>query len=320
MRITELLQKPCYNFLRTNPDLRNVIYLTLSGSHGYGTNNENSDVDLRGCLLEEPQYIFGLQGFAQFEDLQTDTVIYGAKKFVKLCAEANPNALELLGTEEDCIAIMTEEGKRLRDNAHVFLSKRVAGSFGNYATAQLRRLQNALCHDDISEQNKLVHLRNTLNAQLEHFRRTYTAFGDNAIQINSDGEVLRFDMHLTDYPVNDFVGIYTELSNTVKTYNKLNHRNQKKDDAHLYKHAMHLIRLLITGTDILEGKGIVTKRRAEHTLLMDIRNGKYSFPEIFKLTDAYQARFEKAAAETCLPAVPDMARIEALLVSLYAHK
>ncbi|MDR1701677.1 MAG: nucleotidyltransferase domain-containing protein [Sporomusaceae bacterium] len=315
--MNELLKKSEYDFLRTNPDLKNVIYLTLSGSRAYGTNNENSDTDLRGVLLEDRRYLLGLTSFEQFEDLSTDTVIYGLKKFVRLCADANPNALELLGTDETCIAIMTEKGRSLRENAALFLSQRVVNSFGNYATAQLRRLQNALCHDSYAEQEKLKHLRNTLNAQLEHFRRTYTSFDHGAIKIYSDGGVLKFDIDLKNYPVNDFVGIYSELSNTVKAYNKLNHRNKKKDDAHLYKHAMHLIRLLIAGTDILNGKGIITNRKEEHDFLMDLRNGKFSFEEIFKFTDEYQEKFEKAAENTKLPHKPDMEKIEKMLLQFY---
>ena len=317
--MNNLLKNAEYRFIHTNPDLQNIIYLTLSGSRGYGTNNENSDTDLRGVLIEDRKYLFGLKTFEQFEDLPTDTVIYGLKKYVRLCADANPNALELLGTNEDCIVLMSDKGKLLRDNASLFLSQKVIGSFGNYATAQLRRLQNALCHDSYAEQEKTRHLRNTLHAQLEHFKRTYTSFDKGAINIYADpksGELV-FDIDLKSYPIKDFVGIYSELSNTVKTYNKLNHRNNKKDDAHLYKHAMHLIRLLITGTDILNGKGIVTMRTDEHEFLMDLRNGKYSFEEIFNLTDTYQGKFEKAAEKTALPLAPDMEKIEKLLIALY---
>ncbi|MDR1689356.1 MAG: nucleotidyltransferase domain-containing protein [Clostridiales bacterium] len=319
MNATELIKGPEYNFLRNNSDLKNIIYLTLSGSRGYGTNNENSDADLRGVLLEDKKYLFGLTSFEQFEDLQTDTVIYGLKKFVRLCAEANPNALELLGTEEDCFAVITEKGKILRENAELFLSARVITSFGNYATAQLRRLQNALCHDSLGEREKLKHLRNALSAQLEHFKRTYTSFDGGAIKIYTDGDVLKFDVNLKNYPINDFIGIYSELSNTVKTYNKLNHRNNKKDDARLFKHAMHLIRLLITGTDILNGKGIITKRNAERNFLMDLRGGNYRFDEIFVLANEYQEKFEKAANATKLPREPDMRRIEELLMRFYAE-
>jgi len=63
------------------------------------------------------------------------------------------------------------------------------------------------------------------------------------------------------------------MSNVVKNYSKLNHRNNKKDEPHLNKHAMHLIRLLITGTEVLEGKGINTYREKEREFLLDIRKG-----------------------------------------------
>jgi len=44
---------------------------------------------------------------------------------------------------------------------------------------------------------------------------------------------------------------------------------------------MHLIRLLITGTEVLEGKGINTYREKEREFLLDIRKGKYSYNELF---------------------------------------
>ena len=109
------------------------------------------------------------------------------------------------------------------------------------------------------------------------------------------------------------------MRETIKTYDKMNHRNRKKDDAHLYKHAMHLIRLLITGTDILNGYGITTKRTAEHDFLMNIRNGKYSFPEIFQFTEEYQAKFEAAAKSTRLPGEPDAMKIETMQIEIYEN-
>lgn len=317
MDIEKLLQNPEYDFLRTNADLSRIIYLTLSGSHGYGTNTEYSDVDLRGVLLEDKRYLFGLQTFEQFEDIPTDTVIYGLKKFVKLCVQANPNVLELLGTDESDIVVMTDRGKQLRDHADLFLTKRVIYSFGHYATAQFNRLQNALCHDHYDEEQKQKHLRDTLNVQLGHIQKTYASFENGTIKIYVEGGELKFDVKLNKYPVGDFVRIYSELSNTVKVYNKLNRREFAKDEKRLYKHAMHLIRLYISGADILKGKGIVTKRRDEQSLLMNIRNGKYGFNEIFKLVDEYKSQFEQAAEATRLPIEPDIKKVEKLMIELY---
>jgi hypothetical protein len=50
---------------------------------------------------------------------------------------------------------------------------------------------------------------------------------------------------------------------------------------------------------------------------MNLRNGKFSFSEIFAFTDEYQKQFEKAAQNTELPAEPAMKKIEDLIMSFY---
>ena len=224
MEMNGLLDKNEYGFFKTNPDLKDVIYLALSGSRAYGTFTETSDYDLRGVLIERPEYLYGLDSFEQFEDLPSDTVIYGLRKFAGLLSKANPNALELLGAEDESVVLISEPGRTLRENADLFLSKRVANSFGGYALAQLRRLQNALCHDSYTDLQKQRHMQDVMSSQMDHFQRTYTKFPDGAINVYSDGERLKLDVTLKGYPVSDFVGIYSELVNIVKTYNKLNNR------------------------------------------------------------------------------------------------
>ncbi len=321
-KIKNAINSKDYDFLRNNPDLSNISYLVLSGSLGYGTNNENSDIDLRGALLENKKYIYGLDKFEQFIETETDTVIYGLQKFVKLCCESNPNVIELLGVDDDCVVIMDDVGKYMRENHDMFLSKKVIKTFGNFATAQLRRMQNAICHDTLEDADRLKHIKNSLDSQMEHFKRNYTKFGDNAIEIvvNEKSNELCFNVDLKEYPIQDFVSIYGEMSNTLKNYNKLNKRNTKKDDAHIYKHAMHLVRILITGTDILNGKGVITKRVDEHDLLMDIRNGHYSYEEIFRIAEDFDKLFQDAAKNTKLQDEPDMYVIKKFLCDMYSKK
>ena len=54
-----------------------------------------------------------------------------------------------------------------------------------------------------------------------------------------------------------------EMNNIVKDYEKLGKRKRQKDDNHLNKHAMHLIRLFMMAIDILERGEIRTRRRVE---------------------------------------------------------
>jgi len=325
--IKEKLNSSEYEFLRTDPHLGgNILILTTAGSIAYGTNVDTSDIDVRGVTVETRQDIMGLSSFEQFEDRITDTVIYGLKKFFTLCLNSNPNVLEILGTRPEHLLIITEEGKLLRDNIDLFLSKKAIQSFGNYATAQLRRLQNALARDNYPQVEKEQHILNSILGQMDHLKRTYKSFTDNDINLYVDKSEkeemdtkIFIDINLQHYPLRDLKNVYSDMNNIVKDYSKLNHRNSKKDELHLNKHAMHLIRLLVTGTEILEGKGINTYRENERELFLDIRNGKYSYNDVFQMVDEYERRFKSAAENTSLPDEPDYKRVEELMIEIYGR-
>ena len=97
------------------------------------------------------------------------------------------------------------------------------------------------------------------------------------------------------------------MTNVLRDYEKIGRRNKKKDDIHLNKHAMHLIRLFIMALDILEKGRINTYRAEEHDLLMDIRFGKFQKDdgtfkeEFYELLSDYEKRLHYAANNTDLP-------------------
>jgi len=319
-----------YDFLRTNEHLgNNIMILTTGGSHAYGTNVESSDLDIRGVAGERINELLGLSNFEQFENNETDTVVYGFRKIVGLLLNSNPNVVEILGTRDDHILSISEEGKLLRDNVDLFLSKKALYSFGGYATAQLRRLQNALARDTYPQPEKEKHIFNSLQSQMEHLKENYTKFTGEEIKLyidKSDKEDLEeeifIDINLKKYPLRDLKNIISEMHNVIKDYAKLNHRNNKKDDLHLNKHAMHLIRLLIMGTEILEGKGIKTYRDTDLNLLMAIRNGYYqeedgSFHKsFFELVDSYEKKLKYAADNSPLQSKPNFKKVEELVIEI----
>ena len=65
----------------------------------------------------------------------------------------------------------------------MFLSKRAAKSFGGYASAQLRRLQNALARDSIPQREREQHILNSVNHALEDFQRRYDRFEQGSIRL-----------------------------------------------------------------------------------------------------------------------------------------
>ena len=108
MDFIKIMNSAEYDFLRSNPRLGNrIILLGLGGSYAYGTNNENSDIDFRGITLNLPSDLLGLTEFEQYEDNDTDTVIYSFNKMVKLLLDCNPNTCEILGLDEEQYLIKT---------------------------------------------------------------------------------------------------------------------------------------------------------------------------------------------------------------------
>ena len=322
-QIVEKINSPEYDFLRTNKHLgENIILLTTGGSHAYGTNVEGSDLDIRGITIERPQEIIWLSSFEQFENKETDTTIYGLRKIIGLLLNCNPNTIELLGTKDEHQFILSKEGKLLRDNIDLFLSQRAVHSFGGYATAQLRRLQNALARDSYPQEEKEKHILGSIQSQMKHMEENYSDLG-NGLKLYIDKsnkeefeDEIFMDLDLKHYPLRDFKAIWSEMNNVVKDYSKLNHRNKKKDELHLNKHALHLVRLYLMGIEILEGKGVNTYRENDRELLLDIRNGKYTYDEIFSMVDELDKKFLYAKENTSLPQKANYKKVEELVMEI----
>jgi hypothetical protein len=127
---------------------------------------------------------------------------------------------------------------------------------------------------------------------------------------------------LKHYPLRDYKNIWSDMNNIVKDYGKLNKRNNKKDDTHLNKHAMHLVRLYLMCLDILENEEVRTYRAADLDLLLGIRNGGFQKddgtfrPEFFDLVTDCEKRLAYAAENTALPARPDMKRVEEFVMAV----
>lgn len=106
---------------------------------------------------------------------------------------------------------------------------------------------------------------------------------------------------------------------------KIGHRNHKKDENHLNKHAMHLVRLLMTVIDILEKHTIITCRQEALPLLMKIRNGGFMaedgimMPEFYEILDHYEHHFQEVAQKTTLPDNPDMEKVGAFVERINRH-
>lgn len=330
MEYREILHQTEYGFIKTNEHLgRHVILLGLAGSYSYGTDIETSDIDIRGITLNRKSDLIGLTQFDQYVDEDTDTVIYAFNKIVTLLLGCNPNTIELLGLKPEHYLYLNDSGRLLLDNRKLFLSKRAIQSFGGYADAQLRRLQNALARDTFPQNEKEQHILNSVRNAMHDFNHRYRHFENGSLELFIDKAVnpeldteIFVNASMTHYPLRDYECMWNTMANVVRDYEKIGKRNKKKDDLHLNKHAMHLVRLFMMALDILEKGEIHTYREKEHDLLMDIRSGEYqkedgTFHESFyeMLTD-FEKRLHYAAENTDLPEEPDMEKVQELVMTI----
>ena len=206
----------------------------------------------------------------------------------------------------------------------LFLSKRVACSYGGFANDQLRRLQMGLLRNG----NSPEWLKNKFEKRsLERVLAAQNKFDDFSLSISEDEDEdgkhpLLISGNMSNYPVTSLKSMLKGLCTTIEQYEKPQNPKALKDAVHINKHAMHIVRLYYTAFDILEQGKIITRRGKEHEELLAIRNGKYMRedgtyePAFFDMVDSFEARFQKAVKESVLPAKPNMQKIEELLVAI----
>lgn len=321
--INDILKTEPYNFLKDNPNLgSSIILLGYGGSHAYGTNNENSDIDIRGIATNSKRNILTGRDFEQVVDVKTDTTVYSLEKMIQLLCACNPNTIEILGLKPEHYIYLTDAGKLLLDNRNLFLSKRAIHSFGGYANAQLRRLESKSARMVSQSQMEQYILRSIEHASVD-FKNRYFDMPEDSIKLyidksqreDYDTEIF-CDVTLKHYPLRDHKGMLNDMGTIIRQYAKMGKRNSNAlDKGKLAKHMCHLIRLYLMAFDILKNGEIVTYREKEHDFLMDIRNGKYledgrkPTKEFYDIVDEYENKLNKLKNTTKLPELPDMDKV-----------
>ena len=184
-------------------------------------------------------------------------------------------------------------------------------------------MKNTIARDELSQSEKEQHILQSVQKRMATFEQSYSPISEGGIKLHIeksnrkdlDTEIM-IDMSLKNYPLRDTKKMLDEMAITLKQYGKLNHRNKKKDEPHLLKHSMHLVRLYLMGIDILQGKGIRTYREGDRELLLDIRNGKYSYEEIYNMAENLEEKFKDVLYESSLPEKLDRDKINNLMIDI----
>lgn len=270
-----------------------TIYETVVGSTAYGTNTPTSDIDLKGICIPPIEYYFGSRTFEQ-QEFTADHTVFSLKKFVHLAQDANPNILEMLFTKEEHIKTQTIWGESLRANRDMFLSKKARHTFGGYAHAQLQRIKG---------HRKWIMFKET-EPKPEDFVIKKT-------RLDSQKNVISYD-HFQEEQYKGALRRWNQYLGWKKERNPTRAELEEKF-GYDTKHAMHLIRLLRMGVEILE-HGIVLTYRPDCAELMQIRNGLWPYDDLIKYAEDMDLKLQKLYDTSKLPHAPNAEKIDKWLI------
>lgn len=329
-QIKNKLKSSEYDFIRTDEHLgKNIIILTVGGSHAYGTEHAGSDLDIRGCCLNKKYEILTNQKFEQFENHATDTVIYSLNKLVSLLSNCNPNVIELMGNRPEHYFYLSPIGQELLDNKKLFLSKKCIQSFGGYANDQLRRLGN-ISNRYVGQKENEKHILSSIQNASYSFKDRYLEcpndsiklYIDTAVQPDFETEIF-MDINMSHYPLRDYAGMISEMQSIIRSYSKIGKRNKRAiEHDKIGKHMLHLVRLYLMCLDILEKEEIITYRENDRDFLLSIKQGMFldenmqPTKEFYEYVNSLEKRLKYAANNTSLPDKPNYKEINDFVASV----
>jgi len=251
----------------------------------YGTSTPESDVDKRGVCVPPKNVVMGFaRNFGQQHFKGEDTVVYGLMKFVQLAAGCNPNIIELLFAPDDCIQVCHPTWERLRARREDFVSAKCYHTFSGYAHSQLNRIKG---HREW--------LRNPPTHCPTRDEFGLSGAGTGAIKAARGVDIAKISPEALVVIEKEkrYKAAKRRWDDYQRWKKERNPARAKLEERFGFdsKHALHLVRLLRMGNEILTtGKVVVWRPDAEE--LLAIRNGAYTYEQLMEIVEPLKARID----------------------------
>jgi uncharacterized protein len=325
-----------------------TIFVTLAGSQAHGAARADSDVDFRGVCVaplsvrlslwrkfeqeeralddaawrESPWPVVraGVEAHATAARglaVKAESVLFDVAKFLSMCAEGNPNALEILFADERDWMFCRPVWQRIYGARHLFLTRKVQQTYLGYGLSQLKRIRS--------------HRGWLLNPPAGKPARA--DFG-----LPEQGTFSADDQHRIEHSLTEELQLPPEVVITLqaekryraamKQWESYQHwkaeRNPLRAELerqHGYdtKHAAHLVRLMRMGMEVLE-LGELRVRRPDWAELVAIRDGAMTYDAVVAEAERLQAQMRAAAAMSSLPEAVDYAEVDRLLLGIVSDR
>lgn len=333
----------------------NCIVKHYAGSRAYGTALPTSDTDFRGIFVaDEINIRTPFYPVKEVDDTsEEDTKLFELFQFMKLALACNPNVIETLWVDQSSVVHSTPAYDLLREHRSDFMSTRIAFTTSGYAFGQLKRIKghNKWINNPQAEQAPaqcdfvtMVHnftesKNTTFKFNLRDFNKdhrlvpygnnifglykspgNYTITKDNYLITDYDGDTQELGLPLVLIKFNK--DVYVTALETWKHYwdwkTNRNVARSALEEQFGYdtKHAMHLVRLLRMGREVLEtGELLVMRPDAQE--LLEIRNGKWTYEEVVQYADELDNEIKTVHLKnTSLPKSPNMIKAANIIMEV----
>lgn len=301
-----------------NIAIQNKILEVRVGSHLFGTDTPDSDLDLFGIFMPCEEIVYGFQKCNEVdlsvEDKDDtgrntpdaiDRKFHEYRKFVKLALQNNPNILHVLFADKKNIVFCNDFGQALLDKAKLFPHKGAHARFIGYAKAQQHKMR-------IKPENY---------AKLERGLEVLTNAADATVMVELK-DTYPFEYGGTGKHIR-LGDLSIGTSTFVKRARKMVEERLSKasNRAELFtkygydvKFASNLIQLILEGIELMR-TGWIEMPLSCSPFILAIKNGEYSVEQILAMAEDNIRIAREAYEKSTIPAEPRTKEIERFAIN-----
>jgi len=319
----------------------NKILEVKFGSHLYGTDTPESDLDFKGIYLPDAhQIVLGRasknvstsrskQEFEKNSKDDVDRETFSLKEYLKLLCEGQTVALDMLFSPESFHVFKGENTyvlfQYIYQNKDKILSKGIL-SFVGYAQKQaskygIKGSRVRAVKDTIEFLNGIKDEQSLLK-EIRVVLDSFVARGDEFIkyvEMTDPNNVLvtYFEVCNRKFQMTNSVKYVLSILNRI--YNEYGQRAKlaEVNDGIDWKALSHAVRVNFEGQELLK-TGFITFPCPERKLLLDIKTGKVPYKEVEVLIETGLQDLETAQKASKLPEKPDLEWADNFLYDVYS--
>ena len=333
-----------------------IIFECISGSRAYGLSTPASDTDIRGVFVLPQELFYSMDYIGQVNNESNDIVYYELRKFLELCANNNPNILELLNVPEKCVLIKHPIFDTIKMS--LFLSKKCERSFANYAYAQIKKarglekkivnpvekerksvldfcfvLENGksvlveefLVERSIKQEDcglaKIPHMKDCFNLHSSEeipYKGIIKSEESNEVSISSisKGEKVLTMLFFNKDAYSSYCKKYREYWDWVEKRNQDRYATTIAHGKNYDSKNMMHTFRLLLMAKEIALEGKINVERPDRTYLLDIKNGKFEYDDLVERAENLKKELGQLYATSNLPDLPDRGKVNELLVEI----